>query len=235
MKKQRKTRPRPTPILSAKARRNTFLRWKRSFEIIRHSIIHLASKRQIYEEVRSIIAANNKIHKPSQFYDWMQEAYVTDMAIGIRKMVDWDKRTVSFVRLLQEIEDHPEVITRRRFVSVYKSFMKTFGHKDFEKFSKPGASMIDRSIIRRHRQSLIKSQKKLRIFVNTHVVHIGRFRMKKLPTFDQLNTALDQLEQLTKTYALLLNQMGLVRVAPTIINDWKAIFRIAWLPESNRT
>jgi hypothetical protein len=65
-----------------------------------------------------MIDANPAVRVPSAFYEWMRRAYVNDMTIAVRRIVDWDRRTLSFVRLMKDIEDHPEVLTRRRFTYI---------------------------------------------------------------------------------------------------------------------
>lgn len=226
---KRKKRIPPLPIHSANQRRSRYKRWLSWFKQIKRTIFDLAFKRYIYKEITSIIEANPRLHVPSAFYDWMRRAYVTDTAISIRKLVDWKKDTISLVRLLQDIEDHPEVISRRRYVCKYKGWMKDAGHHDFEKFARPGAKSIDPRIIRRHRRELIKSQKRLRKFVNQHLAHWSRYRLRRLPTYIELDACLDLLEKLAKDYTLLLEQACLTEVVPVITYDWQKPFRIPWI------
>jgi hypothetical protein len=59
-----------------------------------------------------MIGAKPTLQVPSEFYNWMRRAYVAEMTAAIRRLVDWDARTISLVRLMEEIADHPEVIYR---------------------------------------------------------------------------------------------------------------------------
>jgi len=228
-RKRKKARQTPQPITSAAKRRHTYRRWRRWFETIRNQIHEMALDRYVYREVMAMVDANQNLKVPSIFYDWMQRVYVHDMTIVIRRLVDWDKRTVSLIRLMREIEDHPEVITRRRFVAGYRGWLKRLGHKDFERFAQRAANQIDPRVIRRHRRELVAAQRRLREFVNRHVAHRSRRPLRRLPTYAELDACLDLLERLAKDYTLLLEQSGLSRVVPIIQYDWKRPFQFPWI------
>jgi len=88
---------------------------------------------------------------------------------------------------------------------------------------------IDATIIRRQRRKLINSQKKLRTFVNKHVAHKSEYKMRRLPTYAEMDVCVDLLEGLGKKFTLLLEQKGLTDVVPVIPYDWKAPFRVPWI------
>lgn len=229
-KKHRDTLPKPAPYQSTRARANAYRRWRRWFKHIQDQIIEMAHHRRIYREVTAMIQANPRLQVPSAFYDWMQSAYVNDLTVAIRRLVDWDKRSISLVRLMQEIENHPEVITRKRFLARYDDgHPRDLAQGDFERFAKPGAAQIDPEVIRGHRRELVEAQRRLRQFVNRHVAHRDRHPMRHLPTFLELDACIDLLERLVKVYALLLEQVGLAEVVPVIQYDWKSPFRVAWI------
>jgi hypothetical protein len=193
----------------------------------------LALKRFVYQEVSKLIQDNPRLQIPSVFYDWMHKAYVTDMAIHIRRLTDRNKKSISLYNLMQDIERHPEVMSRRRFTHGYRGFMKHFGHRDFDRWAKPGANVLNKRLIARHKAKLIKSHKKLRMYTNKHVAHLDLRGMKKLPTYKELDACIDTIESLLKEYALLLEQSSLDPVVPVIQYDWMAPFRLAWLQDKN--
>ena len=217
--------------LSARARANKFRQWKRQFKIIRNQITELALRRFIYREVTKLIQENPRLQVRSAFYDWMHSVYVTDMAMSIRRLVDWNKRTISFIRLMEDMKRHPEVISRRRFTHPYKNFMKQYGHRDYERFAKPGQNILDRRLIAFHRRTIVRSQKKIRHFLNNHIAHSNKYKRRQSPTRAELEMCLDTLEILMKEYALLFERVALLNVAPVIQYDWMAPFRVAWLQE----
>jgi hypothetical protein len=120
---------------------------------VTNQIFEIAHRRRLYREMRAMVDANPALQVPSAFYDWQRSLYVVDMTIAIRRLVDWDDRSISFVQLMEDIAKHPDVLSRRGFVHGYPAFMKEAGHEDFERFAKPGAQSIDPRVIRRHRKA----------------------------------------------------------------------------------
>jgi len=229
MPQPKRNRPKPSRIISSRRRRSTFLRWRRWYKEIHATITDLAHKRRIYREVTAMITANPRLQVPSVFYDWMRRAYITDMTIGVRTLVDWDRRAISLVKLMEEIVDHPKVLSRRRYTAKYRGHLRRFGHLEFDRLAGRGEQQIDATIIRRQRRELINSQKKLRTFVNRNVAHKSRYKMRRLPTYAEMDVCVDLLEDLAKKFTLLLEQKGLTDVVPVIQYDWKAPFRVPWI------
>lgn len=227
-------RPTPSTALSTRARSNKFKKWKRQFKVIKNSIYDLASKRFIYMQVTKLIEDNPRIQVSSAFYDWMHGSYVTDMSVHIRRLADRDMRAISLYNLLKDIEHHPEVISRRRFTHPYKNFMKRYGHKDFDRLSKPGGDVVNKKLISKHRTALVKSQERLRIYTNKHVAHLDKVGMKKFPTYAELDACIDTIERLAKDCTLLLEQSALTTAVPAIQYDWMAPFRFAWIMPRSR-
>jgi hypothetical protein len=132
---------------------------------------------------------------------------------------------------MKDIERHPEVMSRRRFTHPYKTFMKRFGHRDFDRLAKPGDDLVNKQLISKHRSTLIKSQRRLRIYTDKHIAHRDRRGMKKFPSNLDLDACIDAIESLAKVYALMLEQKALTQVVPVIQYDWMAPFRVAWVQD----
>jgi hypothetical protein len=229
MTRKSRRRSRPLPIRSAALRASTYRRRRRWFEKVKNQILSIHHRRQVYREVMAMVDANPALQVPSAFYTWMRTVYVYDTTMAIRRLIDRDRRVVSFVKLMTEIADHPEVMTRRRFVARYPDWLRTAGHKDFERFASPAAQRVHRRIIGRHQRELVASARRLKRFVDKHVAHNDRRPMRRLPTYADLDHCVDLLGRLVKDYTLLLEQKGLTDVEPIIQYDWKAPFRVPWI------
>jgi len=220
----------PTPIQSATTRRNSYRRWLRWWKLLLVDIETIALHRYLYREMMAMVDGNPALKVPSAFYDWMQLAYVSQMSLAIRRLADWDKRTVSFVGLMTEIIQHPEVISRRRYVGLYRSMARRqLGLKSFARFASKSAEHIDPTIVLNRRREFLAAHRRLRTFVNKHVAHRSRYPMRRLPTYTELDGCIDLLEKLAKEFSLLLDATGLAQVVPVIQYDWKKPFRVAWI------
>jgi hypothetical protein len=58
------------------------------------------------------VAANPKVATPNTLHDWISFNYTHASAIGVRRMTDRDKRSISMVRVLLDIRHDAESITR---------------------------------------------------------------------------------------------------------------------------
>jgi hypothetical protein len=231
----RRRAPRPLPITSPAQRYRVYRRWRRWLARIRAEITRLAIDRHIYKEVLAIVRANPAVREaPGDFLAWMRRLYIESTTITLRRLVDRDKRTISFVRLMSEIADHPEVLSRDRFVRLYPPHLRErVAHHDFNRFCRPGAMHVGRSIINGHQRRLGQAQRRLRNYVNRHVAHADRRPMRWPPTFEELDVFLDLLEELLTEYVLLLEGKSLSDILPVPQYDWKAPFRVAWIQEQN--
>jgi hypothetical protein len=50
-----------------------------------------------------------------------------------------------------------------------------------------------------------------------------------VPTYADLNAALDELGELLKKYISLLEGVWLAKVSPTVQDNWKAPFKVPWI------
>ncbi len=220
--------------LSTPKRYRTYLRWKKWLGTIRNEITAMIVYRHVYREVGAIVRANPKLRSPSSFYDWMHQSYTQVMVITICRVVDGRDDVVSLTRLMREIERHPEVLSRRRFVGRYPSHLKSFGDHDFDHFAPAGSAHINPRIIARQRKLLLKSAQRIRKFRHKHVAHRADRSLRRLPTFEELNKCADLLEDLLKKYVLLIETQCLTQVLPVWQYDWKKIFRTVWIEGSTR-
>jgi hypothetical protein len=197
----------------------------------------IAHHRDLYRQVSAMVQKNPALHVPSLFYDWTQRAYWMEQAVAIRRLVDWGNqrdpplsRPISLIRLIDEIRDHPEVLSRRRYVGHYKAgnAAKRFAHRHFDMQARPGAKQIDRRTIQQHRRELLNAQERLRVFVNKHVAHRAKYPMRRLPTYAEFDGCVDVLEKLAKEYSLILKAEG-TGVVPSMDYGWDKPFRVAWI------
>jgi hypothetical protein len=72
----------------------------------------------------------------------------------------------------------------------------------------------------------------VKAYVDEHIAHSDKRPRTPLPTFAELDAALDLIGELMSKYCLLLTAAGLPDVVPTIQNDWEAVFRQPWIPRA---
>jgi len=166
----------------------------------------------------------------------MRNAYVTDITIGIRRQLDTRKGVVSFANLLRELVAFPEVMSRKRFVTLYKgSVVERFADGDFDRFAEEGMIHINPSKARADLAQLSQLWKTAEQYVNEHIAHIGEQAIQELkagitqpPTFEDLDRCQDCMEELLKKYILLFEAKSWITVLPTF-DFWQEIFTEPWI------
>src|SRR5688572_19784180 len=79
----------------------------------------LRDDQRMWNRVQKIIAANPDLHKPSDFYRWMRDMYVSGIAMAIRRLVDDDPDSISFINFLKLIKQFPGVVSRDRYRKLF--------------------------------------------------------------------------------------------------------------------
>ncbi len=209
-----------------------FNKWNGWLETIKKDIMSLSINRHIFWEVQKIIKANPKIHLPSTFYQWMGNVYAVYVSIGLRRQIDKDPRTISFQRLLEEIEGQAEVISRKRYVALYEDevLRNRVADKAFDKFAGIGRPHIDPAMVIEDRSQLIKKIEGVKDYVDKRVAHHDRRGPTSPPTYPDLDECLDFVEALLVKYLAVLRAESYKTILPVWQYDWKEIFRHAWIP-----
>ena len=209
---------------------NRFNKWNKWLDVIYLEIRSLSVNRNIFWEVQNIIKNNPKIQKPSSFYEFLGSTYVISALIGIRRQIKIDKDSISFAKLLKEICDTPEILSRNRFVALYKvSAVEHLANKHFDKFAGKVGSHVDPDLIRLKLKNLKVKARKCEKYADQRVAHFDKGVIKNVPTFKDLDDCIDFLEELMKMCYRLFRAVSLTSILPVYQYDWKAIFREPWL------
>lgn len=209
-----------------------FEKWNQWLEIIRNDVTSLSVSRHIFWEVQNIIKANPKIQLASSFYEWMGPTYAVFQSIGLRRLVDPRKGTVSFRRLLEEIARQPGVISRERYVTLYEDpvIRKRIANKGFDKFAGVGQPHINPGMVREDRDQIVKKIEGMKDYVDKRVAHFAERGLTRPPTYGDIDDCLDFVEVLLIKYLAVLRAEMHPHILPVWQYDWKQIFRYAWIP-----
>ena len=209
---------------------NRFKKWDKWLGIIEKEVTNLFRYQHIFNEVQEMIKQNPTIQVQSSFYEFIGTSYVSLVVMGIRRQIKVDSQSISFARLLKEINETPEVITRKRFVSLYSTGIGIErGNRDFNMFAEEGSDFVDSSKIQQDIEKLKLAGIKMEDFADKRLAHRDKRDPKIVPRFQDIDDSIQFLGELLKKYVLLFRAQGMVSVLPVYQYDWKAIFKHAWL------
>ena len=106
------------------------------------------------------------------------------------------------------------------------------GQLDFDEVAGKGSDQIPVSLIDQQLQRIADASARLEEYADRRVAHFDkRGPARPLPTFSELSAAIGTLEEIVILYSRLLKGGSLSTMLPTIIFDWKDVFRFAWEPD----
>ncbi len=100
-----------------------------------------------------------------------------------------------------------------------------------DKYAGEGADTIAPERYQADHDEFLEIAQPIKDYVDRMVAHNDQRELTDLPTYEDLNAAIDRLEWLLNKYMVLLKATGVPSADPVHQADWKATFRVAWLQE----
>lgn len=219
-------------------------KWKIWIGEICEQVTHLLVIQHVWQETGKIIRDNPKIQVPSLFYDWITANYTVQIGAIIRRLAEskkeWKgqyKDTVSLWRLLDDIRQHPEVISKDYFFKRYNgSLLKQTDvpQREFDKFAESGTAFISADKIKKDIEDLDRKIAKIKPYVNKRIAHWDINNPKcQIPTYEEADRIIEFLQELTLKYRSLIPNNFFVGL-PTFTYDWKQPLRYAWIEDEQK-
>lgn len=209
-------------------------RWLELIKHVRDEVYSLYHHRAIWSEVSPELL---KDRNEQVFESHYTHLYVDRQAVAVRRLVDRDPRSKSMTRLLIEMAEHPETMTRARHRELYGISSDQDDHEAqgranhanevFDRYADGAGDNVDPVKVRADLDAWTSSSAKIKVLVDKVIAHAADLGTKPLPkaTFKDLNKAIDTVGDFISKYTLLFEASSLMGLAPTIQSDWKAPLR----------
>ena len=146
--------------------------------------------------------------------------------------------SVSIVRFLKEVRDYPQIVSREHYIGLYDGNERwhiEIGQRDFDRVAGKGSRQIPPQLANQQIQDVKGAVEKIVYYVDRRVAHHdGRELARPIPKFSELTDSLKALEGVVILYWRLLKGPSMSTILPTILHDWKDIFRFPWKPKRPR-
>lgn len=219
---------------SAKLNNKKEQKWILMLKQIEDSISKLLGNRFFFREFMSIVEANSQLPENNYFIIWIWENYLYNAAIGVRRFVDKDPRSISLYLLLMDIKKHPEILSRERYTALFKDSGfandSNYINQGFDKLIGKGKDHIDPEDVAEDIKKLTEKTEVLKTYVNKTLAHLDKEKLEKLPTIKDLDDSLDLIENLVQKYYAIFHA-GRVGLLPVPQRPWKNIFKVPWIPK----
>lgn len=222
-------------------------KWQRDAVRIRGAVVKLADYRRwnrVYEEV---VRANPRLSAGMPVLDYFRNIYADYAIMAVRRQAKPHRDAVSLSDLLKDIEENHTFITRSWTRAMYREphsngivydeeMANRLADSTFSKFADSGGELLSKEMVAKDRADLEAATAGIVHHSDKHVAHDQRSQLQAVATFDDLNGAVDVLEELTRRYVLILTGESLLSVVPYDTTNSISLFRFPWIdPEQPPT
>jgi len=193
--------------------------------------------RHIADELTKITTAATL--PPSYIFNFIEETYATSQMVIVRRQADLHPRAASLGKLASEIAANPTTITRDFYVSEWGEDDAAAANTAFDRLSGAGGEYVDGNAVQSDLEEMRETVSAVTKYVNQEVAHRDARAKARIPTFPDLNGAIDAIGSLYKgCYRRLFPGQEYGDLVPVIADhNWKAVFTVPWIesmPTRNR-
>jgi hypothetical protein len=209
---------------------NPFLeKWRGWLATVGADVQNLHQSRQLFDEVTRLFQRNDAELIRGPFWQWMAGNYAWSIAMGIRPQTDVDEDVVFMARLIEDIANHPDALTRSWFVERWVAnatdrLAAERAHAIFDQHAPDRALHVQVERIRRDREGLRDDARRVRDVVNRRFAHNSLREAPDDVTLGEVNEALNSIGERYRVYARLLTQARSVNLNPPLPADWDRPF-----------
>ncbi len=172
---------------------------------------------------------NPTFQQLGSFHWFIKTTYFDYAVMACRRQLKSDSKSVSFVRLLDDLMKFPQMMSKKRFVNRYSKDMQAHASQIFDQRFLGGCKdHIDPTIVQRDLDKLRSHGGKIgkiEDFADKRIAHSDR-RKSDSSTFDELDGCIDCLAKFTRNYRFLFQGVGEDDdlLAPGIDEYWDETF-----------
>ena len=193
--------------------------WKEVHEIVQQ--VHIF---QSWTE--AVEAADEKSKKPGFLHNWTAHNYLDSIAVGVRRLSDRDDRTRSLRRLLEEVEEGAEQLTREWWMSRAPEDLEDTWAAQFEEISR-GNPNVDAGVVREDRKRLVNACEIIKAYVDKHIAHLDADREEiEMPTIGDAHDAISVIYQVFHRWYQVITGAALALVQPP---RWEHVLAMPWI------
>src|ERR1700737_3959058 len=196
-------------------------KWKRWLKVLDDGVTALYHHRALWQEIAKTIDGNPAIPRTSAL-NMLHTMYAAAQAVAVRRIAEPGTRDISFGSLLGEIHDYALEITQKWWLSHYDDAWSRAlgGYRDWNNnFAGTTGTHLDAALVRADLGEMKPRVEPISRYVDKWLAHRDRRPPRNVPTFADLNRAIDCQGELLTRYTLLLMVADRQVVAPLVLGD----------------
>lgn len=135
-------------------------------ESIRPEVIRMFHRRHVYRTVAEVIERHGEL-PPSAYFEFVRDTYGETQSLAVRRQADTRPDVISLARLLQEIGEDADRLTREWYLSLWDADDQQYAAALWERSWFAGvAGHVDPEAIIAHLTHLRDESEHVRVYVN---------------------------------------------------------------------
>ena len=180
-------------------------KWIKWLDVIKVEISELLIGRNIFWQMLELIESNQVSKGKLILGHYLCSSYVSHVVMGIRRQIKIDKhkqkQNISFARLLEEIIENPELISREYFKGLYiNSPIANKADDHFNEYSMDVYDHIDPEIVKSDLDHLKKYSDNIEVLSDQRLAHRDKKNFKSVPQISELENCIEAFEILCRKY-----------------------------------
>lgn len=175
----------------------------------------------------------------------MRDNYIERMAMGVRRLRDPRKKTISITTFLRRIKGDPTVISRRYYFTHFPpDFLRILMlpkeqndllreqtiNREYDRLVGEGLAQPIAELLESEIAWLDMFGDPVVEYATKVIAHHDEEPPQAYPTLDDVDTFIDYAEELVKKYIVVVNGVS-QEFGVHFQYDWMAPLRVAWIPE----
>jgi excisionase family DNA binding protein len=228
--------PQSAPIAAADGIQ-LFRKWTLLLKVICREVRSLLMSSKVFWEVQRILEDNEKALSHGLFNNWMATNYGVSTAIGIRRQLDRDARSVSLKGLLSDIlkgvARNPDLLSRSTFLLNYRPELRDLAQSEFDKLVGSGEARVQTTYVLKDLDRLAAVTNGVHRYTDKRIAHRD-LREGEKRKLGELDECLQLVAEITDRYGRLITGYR-TGACPELPPGWKAVFEVAWIKETPPT
>ncbi len=208
---------------------------KEAFSIFHHL--------NLFKQLFEIIDKNESLKSMDRtIFQWMRTAFITDLVIGIGRLLDDKKNSLSFIRFLHELKDRDDYLSRKKYVEKYnnfpgadsvRKFMLDLANKHFDSLAGEGTDIYPVAMVNEDISMFTQKPPCRDVigFRNQYVAHLSKIKYSSPPTYEELFKTFEIIETAMRKYNLIMSAAHIDSFTPTPQGYWQQPLTIPWIVE----
>lgn len=214
--------------------------WNEWLDALFPHIANLHADREDRNKLVAMVEANREIPDPWNFINWVDHLWVTSTSLGIRRLAECDKGSISLGRVIDDVGKHREMVSRAHFLSLYAetypgdAHMRRKAGEEYDQLVGPSLDMPSEEMTTKDRKALEAGVQAIRHYVNKHVAHLDDSLALPAATYADIDAAIEGVSLIYNRYCLLIRAEASPKMPPKMSYDWERPFLVAWKPDDRK-